>query len=69
LKTLAILLMLLVIIAQPGKARLPRVIRHSKKEALRNLLDAEGLNLLRESTKYLNQLFDSGGTGFCFRSA
>ena len=26
-----------------------------------------GLNLLRESSKYLNLLFDSSGTGFCFR--
>jgi hypothetical protein len=70
LLALAIVLMILVVIAQRGKK-----LGYEEKFSIVKKKRSEiswvqvGLNLLRESTKYLNLLFDSSGTGFYFRWA
>lgn len=70
LLALAIVLMILAVIAQRGK-RLGYEEKFSIVKKKRSEISwvQVGLNLLRESSKYLNLLFDSGGTGFCFRWA
>jgi Transposase DDE domain len=70
LLALAIVLMILVVIAQRGK-KLGYEEKFStvKKRGSEISWVKVGLNLLRESAKYLNLLFDSSGTGFCFRWA
>jgi len=70
LLALAIVLMILAVIAERGeKAGLRGEILDSKKEAEGTSWMRVGLSLLRESAKYLNLLFDSSDTGFCFRWA
>ena len=70
LLALAIVLMILVVIAQRGKKLGYEKKFSTVKKKRREISWVQvGLNLLRESTKYLNLLFDSGGTGFCFRWA
>jgi hypothetical protein len=70
LLALAIVLMIIAVIAQRGK-KLGYEDKFSIVKKKRSEISwvQVGLNLLRESTKYLNLLFDSGGTGFCFRWA
>ena len=70
LVALAIVLMILAVIAQRGK-KLGYEVKFSIVKKKRSEISwvQVGLNLLRESAKYLNLLFDSGGTGFCFRWA
>lgn len=70
LLALAIVVMILAIIAVRGK-KLGYEEKYSvvKKERREMSWVRVGLNMLRESTKYLNLLFDSQGTGFCFRWA
>jgi hypothetical protein len=70
LLALAIVLMILAIIAQRGK-KLGYEVKYSivKKKQSEISWVQVGLNLLRESAKYLNLLFDSSGTGFWFRWA
>jgi hypothetical protein len=70
LLALAIVLMMLAVIAQRGK-KLGYEDKFSIVKKKRSEISwvQVGLNLLRESTKYLNLLFDSKGTGFCFRWA
>lgn len=70
LLALAIVVMIIAVIAQRGK-KLGYEEKFSivKKKCSEISWVQVGLNLLRESTKYLNLLFDSGGTGFCFRWA
>ena len=67
---LAIVLMILAVIAQRGK-KLGYEEKFSTVKKRRSEISwvQVGLNLLRESSKYLNLLFDSSGTGFCFRWA
>lgn len=70
LLALAIVVMILAVIAVRGKK-----LGYEEKFSIVKKKRSEiswvqvGLNLLRESTKYLNLLFDSSGTGFCFRWA
>ena len=70
LLVLAIVVMIIVVIAQRGKK-----LGYEEKFSIVKKKRSEiswvqvGLNLLRESTKYLNLMFDSSGTGFCFRWA
>lgn len=70
LLALAIVLMILAVIAQRGKK-----LGYEEKFSIVKKKRSEiswvqvGLNLLRESSKFLNLLFDSQGTGFCFRWA
>ena len=67
---LAIVLMIIAIIAERGKK-----LGYEKKFSIVKKKRPEiswvriGLNLLRESTKHLNLLFESNGAGFCFRWA
>ena len=70
LLALAIVLMILAVIAQRGK-KLGYEEKYSIVKKKRSEISwvQVGLNLLRESTKYLNLLSDSSGTGFCFRWA
>jgi hypothetical protein len=70
LLALAIVVMILAVIAQRGK-KLGYEDKFSIVKKKRSEISwvKVGLNLLRESTKYLNLLFDSSGTGFCFRWA
>ena len=70
LLALAIVLMIIAVIAQRGK-KLGYEEKYSiVKKRRREISWVQlGLNLLRESTKYLNLLFDSSGTGFYFRWA
>ena len=70
LLALAIVLMIIAVIAQRGK-KLGYEEKYSivKKKRREISWVQVGLNLLRESTKYLNLLFDSSGAGFCFRWA
>lgn len=70
LLALAIVLMILAVIAQRGK-KLGYEEKYSVVKKKRSEISwvQVGLNLLRESSKYLNLLFDSSGTGFCFRWA
>lgn len=70
LLALAIVLMIVAIISQRGK-KLGYEEKFSIVKRKRREISwvQVGLNLLRESSKYLNLLFDSGGTGFCFRWA
>lgn len=67
---LAIALMILAVIAERAK-KLGYEERFSTVKKKRSEISwvQAGLNLLRESSKYLNLLFDSGGTGFYFRWA
>jgi hypothetical protein len=70
LLALAIVLMILAVIAQRGKK-----LGYEEKFSIVKKKRSEiswmqvGLNLLRESGKYLDLLFDSGGAGFYFRWA
>ena len=70
LMALAIVLIILAVIAERGK-KLGYEEKFSIVKKKRRELSwvRVGLNMLRESTKYLNLLFDSKGTGFCFRWA
>jgi hypothetical protein len=70
LLALAIVLMIIAIIAERGK-KLGYEEKYSIVKKKRSEISwvRVGLNLLRESTKYLNLLFDSSGAGFCFRWA
>jgi len=70
LLVLAIVLLIVAVIAERGK-KLGYEEKFSVVKKKRRELSwvQVGLNLLRESTKYLNLLFDSNGTGFCFRWA
>jgi len=67
LLALAIVVMIIAVIAQRGK-KLGYEEKFSVVKKRRSEISwvQLGLNLLRESTKYLNLLFDSSGTGFCF---
>lgn len=70
LLVLAIVLLIVAVIAQRGKK-----LGYEEKFSIVKKKRSEiswvkvGLSLLRESAKYLNLLFDSSGTGFCFRWA
>ena len=70
LLALAIVLMIIAVIAQRGK-KLGYEGKFSTVKKKRKEISwvRVGLSLLRESAKYLNLLFDSNGTGFCFRWA
>ena len=70
LLALAIALMMIAVIAVRGK-KLGYEEKYSIVKKKRSEISwvQVGLNLLRESSKYLNLLFDSSGTGFCFRWA
>jgi hypothetical protein len=67
---MAIAMLILAIIAQRGK-KLGYTEKYAPPKAKRPEISSVqlALNLLRESAKYLNLLFDSCGTGFCFRWA
>ena len=70
LLALAIVLMIIAVIAQRGKKLGYEEKFSTVKKRRREISWVQvGLNLLRESTKYLNLLFDSSGAGFCFRWA
>jgi transposase len=70
LLALAIVLMIVAVIAQRGeKLGYEEKFSIVKKKRSEISWVGVGLNLLRESGKYLNLLFDSGGAGFCFRWA
>jgi hypothetical protein len=70
LLVLAIVLMIVAVIAERGKKLGYEEKFSIVKKKRRELSWVQvGLNLLRESAKYLNLLFDSKGTGFCFRWA
>ena len=70
LLALAIVLMIIAVIAVRGKK-----LGYEEKYSIVRKKQSEiswvqvGLNMLRESAKYLNLLFDSSGTGFYFRWA
>jgi hypothetical protein len=70
LLVLAIVLLIVAVIAERGK-KLGYEDKYSivKKKRREISWVRVGLSLLRESAKYLNLLFDSSGTGFCFRWA
>jgi len=70
LLVLAIVVMIIAVIAERGK-KLGYEEKFSTVKKRRSEISwvQVGLNLLRESSKYLNLLFDSCGTGFCFRWA
>ncbi len=70
LLALSIAQMILAVIAQRGK-KLCWEEKFSIVKKKRSEISwvQVGLNLLRESAKYLNLLFDSSGVGFCFRWA
>ena len=70
LLALAIVLMIIAVIAQRGK-KLGYEDKFSIVKKKRSEISwvQVGLNLLRESSKYLNLLFDGSATGFYFRWA
>lgn len=70
LLALAIVLMIIAVIAVRGRKLGYEGKFTTVKNKRREISWVQvGLNLLRESSKYLNLLFESGGTGFCFRWA
>lgn len=70
LLVLAIVLLIVVVIAERGKKLGYEEKFSIVKKRRREISWVQvGLNLLRESSKYLNLLFDSSGTGFYFRWA
>jgi Transposase DDE domain len=70
LLALAIVLMILAVIGLRGNklGYEEKFCTRKKKQVVLSWVQV-ALNLLRESAKYLNLLFDSQGTGFCFRWA
>lgn len=70
LLALAIVLLIVEVIAERGK-KLGYEEKYSVVKQKRREMSwvQVGLNMLRESAKYLNLLFESRGTGFCFRWA
>lgn len=70
LMVLAVVIMILAVIGERGK-KLGWEDKYSTVRKKRSEISwvQLGLNLLRESTKHLNLLFESGGSGFYFRWA
>lgn len=70
LLALAIVLLILAVIGMRGN-KLGYADKFCTRKKKRTVLSwtQVALNLLRESTKYLNLLFDATATGFCFRWA